>query len=461
MITQVQGGRQDIGRVKHGKKYLEKLDYIIKKNLVALISEAEITRSETAMKNVCDTKKICDAQGPITFGQLRELVEKGKIKRIGVHVAEGGYKALLRLIPWFIPQLVLLGFGATWIRVFNKLFRPTLEETTSYKTWWGKTILKTFDLVEGELNADDPLSKIFFISDGLMTMINDKYKIEFAHYISEVASEKDDNEIVPEYFVENELRHFLNEKFFLDPPLKPKKTKDREETFNQDLSDLPDEPKKTNGDEEFYDTDLKENVRIINKKMITESYNYDSLIRKIVKDIVTIYKSNEDGEYYLPEDLDENEITYNLKNVEVSIELILEKSKEISKFLINAEYYPGDDVIAVKIIYNPKEKFKTLYELVGDLNELLGHEVRHNFQKNTEMFTLGKNYDDQEGLKYYTQPEELDAQYYGFKRMSKITKKPFELLVRDWFEKNKDIHQMNDLDSKIVIDKILKFKPMI
>jgi hypothetical protein len=313
-------------------------------------------------------------------------------------------------------------------------------------------------------------------------MLNDKYKVEFAHYISEVASEKDDNEIVPEYFVENELRHFLNEKFFLDPPLKPKKTQDDKETSNQDLSnqpeelrktkddeetfnqnpvDLPKEPKKKSGDEEFNDSDLKETVTVIRKKMITESYNYDSLIRKIVKDIVTLYKSHEDGEYYLPEDIEESEITYRLKDVEVAVELIMEKSKEVSKFLINAEYYPGDDVIAVKIIYNPKEKFKSLYELVGDLNELLGHEIRHNFQKNREMFKLRKNSNEEDGLKYYTKPEELDAQYYGFKRMSKITKKPFEVLVKDWFVKNKDIHQMNDSDTKIVIDKILKFKPKI
>ena len=171
-----------------------------------ILYEVEISKSQAALDNVCSTKKICESQGPITFGQLRELVEQGKVRRIGTHMGEGAYKAILRLVPWFIPQLVLLGFGATWVRVFNKLFRPTLEETTNYKTWWGKTILKIFDLVEGELNANDPLSKIFFISDGLMTMMNDKFKIKFARYISEVADEQPNNQIVPEYFVENELR---------------------------------------------------------------------------------------------------------------------------------------------------------------------------------------------------------------------------------------------------------------
>ena len=127
---------------------------------------------------------------------------------------------------------VLAGFAATWVRVANKLFRPALEETTSYKTWWGKPVMKIFDLVEGELNASDPLSKIFFISDGLMTMLDEKYKLKFARYISNLASEKPDDEIVPDYFVENELRNWLNDKFLLDPPLQPKRPSDK-------VDDLP------------------------------------------------------------------------------------------------------------------------------------------------------------------------------------------------------------------------------
>jgi hypothetical protein len=75
------------------------------------------------------------------------------------------------------------------------------------------------------------------------------------------------------------------------------------------------------------------------------------------------------------------------------------------------------------------------------------------------MYKLGGDTDELTGYEYYTQDHELDAQYEGFKRMSKITRKPFELLVKDWFENNKDIHQMSDEESKLVVDKILKFRP--
>jgi hypothetical protein len=181
-----------------------------------------IDPSDNAIKNICDSEKFCKAQGKITFGQLKGLVDSATKKRIFYHLGEGGYKATLRLLPWFIPQLLLAGAAASIARAVNKIIRPALEDTESYKTWWGKAIIKSFDVVEGEIGIHDPLSRIFFISDGLITMMSDKYKIQFARYISEIASQMPDDEVVPEFFVENELRGWINEKFLLDPPLPPK-----------------------------------------------------------------------------------------------------------------------------------------------------------------------------------------------------------------------------------------------
>ena len=182
-------------------------------------TEKIVEPSERVLKSICDAKQFCSVQGPITFGQLKSIVENAMGKRIALHVGEGGYKATLRLLPWFLPQLALAGFLGATLRAMNKIFKPILTETTNYKTWWGKTILKMFDLVEGELNPRDPFSRIFFISDGLMNMLDEENKVKFARYISEVASEKLDDEPVPEFFVENELRKWVNQRFVLDPPL--------------------------------------------------------------------------------------------------------------------------------------------------------------------------------------------------------------------------------------------------
>ena len=192
------------------------------------INENEINPDKNVLKNICDSEKFCSSQGKITFGQLKAIVDSATNKRLFQHVGEGGIKATIRLLPWFIPQLAIAGFTGSIVRAVNKILRPTLEETRSYKTWWGKVVMKMFDLGEGELNLSDPLSRVFFISDGLMTLMDNKYKVKFARHIAELASTMPDDKEVPEFFVENELRHWINDKFLLNPPLKQKKIEEEE-----------------------------------------------------------------------------------------------------------------------------------------------------------------------------------------------------------------------------------------
>jgi hypothetical protein len=57
--------------------------------------------------------------------------------------------------------------------------------------------------------------------------------------------------------------------------------------------------------------------------------------------------------------------------------------------------------------------------------------------------------------KYYSQPHEIGAQVAGFKRKSKITKQPYEKVVRNWFEENKHKHKLNPKQSEKIIQKLL------
>lgn len=200
------------------------MKYIITESQYKILigEDDHVEPSKTAVKNICDSKKFCNAQGKITFGQLKELVKAASKTRLYKHMGEGGFKATIRLIPFFLPQLMIPGIVAGAARAINKILKPSLTETESYKTFWGKSILRAFKIAEGDIDLEDPLSKIFFISDGLMTMMDDKYKVKFARYVADLADEKPDDEEVPEYFVENELRNWVNDKFLLDPPLPPK-----------------------------------------------------------------------------------------------------------------------------------------------------------------------------------------------------------------------------------------------
>ena len=190
-----------------------------------------VAPSSEVTDNICKVKGFCSAQGPITFGQLRTLVEAAIQKRIGADIGRGLFKTVWRIVPFFIPQVLLAAVGITVTRAFNKIITPALTDTRGYKSWWGKAVLKAMDVAEGDYIpdvalGDDPLSKIFFISDGLMQMIRDKYKLKFARYVSEVAANEPDDKPVPEWFVENLLRDYLNQKFLLDPPLEPKEGTD-------------------------------------------------------------------------------------------------------------------------------------------------------------------------------------------------------------------------------------------
>ena len=183
-----------------------------------------VAPSKAVTTNICKVKGFCEAQGPITFGQLRELVKAASSKKLKADMGRGTFRELWRIVPFFIPQVLLAAVGAELARVINKIISPALKDAGSYKSWWGQVVMKTMNVAEGTTIPDivignDPLSKVFFISDGLLHMISEKYRLKFAKYVAEVASNQPDDKPVPDWFVENLLRDYLNQKFLLDPPL--------------------------------------------------------------------------------------------------------------------------------------------------------------------------------------------------------------------------------------------------
>ena len=196
-------------------------------------------------------------------------------------------------------------------------------------------------------------------------------------------------------------------------------------------------------------------MNTIKKSFILEGAEMRQEIRTVVRDIIQIFKQEDEGEFYLPNDLRDDEIEYEFPKFNLEIELIIQQSEDVDDFLLNAELYRDEGIIAIVIMYNPKNKTKSLYSLVGELNELVAHELRHLYQQAYGTHDIEVE-EPEDPFEYYTQPHEIDAQIAGFKRMSQITKKPFEEVVRNWFEKNKDIHRLNDNQKEKVIQTILK-----
>jgi hypothetical protein len=200
---------------------------------------------------------------------------------------------------------------------------------------------------------------------------------------------------------------------------------------------------------------LKEGT--MNKKLLNED-KYDSVVRQLVRDIITIYKEGKDGEFGLPEDLYEDKVEYEFPQFDSTFSIYLEISTDdsIDGFDVEAAYYRDEDMISVEIVTNPSYGTQIIQELVGELNEVLRHELEH-----LKQYEQGYKFPRKEPTnpeKYYTQSHELDAQKAGFKRRSRGEKIDYETMVRRWFEDNRHKHRMTNDQAERVIQRLLKEK---
>ena len=193
------------------------------------------------------------------------------------------------------------------------------------------------------------------------------------------------------------------------------------------------------------------------RKLIKED-KFDGVVRQIVRDIITIVKKEKDGEYGLPEDLYEDQMEYDFPYIENTFSIFLQLSSDesVDGFDVDAEYYKDEDVISVEIVTNPSFGQDIIQPLIGELNEVIRHELEH-----MKQHQKGFKFPDREPKnpeKYYTQQHELEAQRAGFKRRSRGEKVDYESLVRKWFDDNIHKHRMNKDQAERVIQRILQEK---
>jgi len=180
-------------------------------------------------------------------------------------------------------------------------------------------------------------------------------------------------------------------------------------------------------------------------------------IRNVVKDIVKILKTNEEGEHILPDNDYGGGYKFEKFPVEFSVDLYVSHDNSFNGYKLNAQYSQEDDTVEISIVYNPSDLKTSLYEIVGELNEVLAHELEHSLQGYRGEFDMDDE-EETDSLKYYLQAHEIPAQVSGFKRLSKLRKVPFETVVRNWFKTHGEFHQLNNDEQEIVINKLLEYK---
>jgi hypothetical protein len=194
------------------------------------------------------------------------------------------------------------------------------------------------------------------------------------------------------------------------------------------------------------------------QKPITES-NMSRMsriaVRTTVKDILNIIKDKEPGEFYLPGE-DGEEYSFTNLPFTYSVDLYVDIDDNLDGYSIGGNFSSEDDVIEIAIKFNPKTLRKNIYNIIGELNDIVAHELEHGFQYITE----GKVYQEppSESLGYYTQPDEIKSQRVGLRRLAKLRKLPFNDVVSEWFDTHRDIHGLTENEQEIVINEILDRK---
>ena len=178
-------------------------------------------------------------------------------------------------------------------------------------------------------------------------------------------------------------------------------------------------------------------------------------VRTTVKDILNVIKDKEPGEFYLPGD-DGEEYSFSNLPFTYSVNLFIETDDNVDGYELGGNFSSEDDVVEVGIKFNPKTLRKNIYNIIGELNDIVAHELEHGFQYITE----GKVYQEppSESLGYYTQPDEIRAQRVGLRRLAKLRKLPFNNIVSEWFDTHRDIHGLTENEQEIVINEILDRK---
>ena len=199
----------------------------------------------------------------------------------------------------------------------------------------------------------------------------------------------------------------------------------------------------------------------LNESVLSEGSKIDLPVRTIVRDLTNVIKSQIEGATFLPEDLGGDEMEYNFDGLPLfSVEFYLIKDPTLEQeYLLDGRTVDEGDIIEIKLMYNPNSFPQSLYGIIGDLNDMVAHELEHVFQdagyRNPEEVRM----DDEESptdKTYYMQKHEVPAEIKGFRRLVKLRNQPVEEVIRDWFKRNKTIHQLPNEDIEELVDFLSK-----
>jgi hypothetical protein len=160
----------------------------------------------------------------LKFGMLLALFKDAQTAKKRTDLKVGFVKAVHRILPMalapFFPIAAILGmiFGST--RAFNKILAPILQDASStYEGFLKQLIDRSMKVAEGEIPVKVRFTRAFVVSDNLVAAIRPEVLQQFSIELSKKMSLENPNKIVPENYIEDELKDYINQNFDVEPPI--------------------------------------------------------------------------------------------------------------------------------------------------------------------------------------------------------------------------------------------------
>lgn len=163
-----------------------------------------------------------------TFGMLMALFKDSRDAKRRTDIKVGIIKAAHRIIPMalapFFPIIAIIGYILGTSRAFNKVIAPILAEPgNNYPEFLKKLIDAAMRVAEGDFAVEkDRFTRAFVVSDKIVDVIKPEILQAFSVFLSEKMSMMNPDDEVPDHFIENELKQYINDNYKIDPsiPLK-------------------------------------------------------------------------------------------------------------------------------------------------------------------------------------------------------------------------------------------------
>ncbi len=207
---------------------LEKYDQNIRKKLIQMgvTDKKELERQVKLSKQGHLGAYLHSKGEKFTFGILKAIFLDAIKAKKRTNLKKGLLTTLPTIIPLsltpFFPILAIVGtiVGSSRLahRIFDTIF-DYLNPQSKYTDFLKKTIDTYMMLPEGEVTFKDRFSRVFVVSDRLIEALKPEVVDEFTTFISEKMSQEDENNVVPDHYIENELKTYLNNNFDVSPKI--------------------------------------------------------------------------------------------------------------------------------------------------------------------------------------------------------------------------------------------------